>query len=200
MRSASGSVIMASPIVDGIAGHDRQHLRRQAGLVEHVGERERGQRRQLGRLQHHAVVGGDRRRELVAHHVERVVERRDRRDDAEQRQARGVDLAALAVRADVAGVDLAVVLDRELRREGPHVVGAARLVERVLPAQAGFRRDQAGELLACGRAASRRSAAGSAGARSGSASAGRPWPWRRPRAHAPAAPPAPCRRPRWCRG
>ena len=54
-----------------IAGDDRQHLGRQARLVEDVGQQQRGERRQLGRLGHHPVVGGDRRRDLVADHVER---------------------------------------------------------------------------------------------------------------------------------
>ena len=48
---------------------------------------QRGQRRQLGRLEHDAVVGGDRRRQLVRHHVERMVERRDRRDHAVERHS-----------------------------------------------------------------------------------------------------------------
>ena len=49
-----------------IAGDDRQHLRRQARLVERVGQEQRGERRQLGRLQHHAVVGGEGRRQPCA--------------------------------------------------------------------------------------------------------------------------------------
>src|ERR687897_549130 len=53
--------------------------------------------------------------------------------------------SASAVRGDVAGIDLAVVLDGELGRQRPDVVGAARLVVRILPAQAGLRRDEPGE-------------------------------------------------------
>ena len=131
-----------------IAGHDRQHLRRQPRLVEDVGQQQRGQRRQLGRLGHHAVVGGDRRRDLVADHVERMIERRDGRDAAQHRRARGVDAARLAVRSDVAGIDLAVVADRHLAGQQVDVVGAADLVERVLQAQPGLRRDQVRDLLA----------------------------------------------------
>jgi hypothetical protein len=41
-----------------------------------------------------AVVGGDRGRHLVDDLVQRMVERRDRADDALQRLAQGVDLAA----------------------------------------------------------------------------------------------------------
>ena len=68
-----------------IAGHDRQHLRRQPCLVEDVGQQQRGERRQLRGLGHHAVVGGDRRGDLVADHVEGMVERRDGRDAARAR-------------------------------------------------------------------------------------------------------------------
>ena len=66
---------------------------------------------------------------------------------AAERLARGVDAALLAVRGDVAGEDLAVVLDGELAGERIDVVGAADLVERVLLAQAGFGGDQVGDLV-----------------------------------------------------
>ena len=59
----------------GPAGHHLEHFGRQSRLVEDVGKRKRGERRQLGRLAHHAIVGGDGRRHLVRHHVERMVER-----------------------------------------------------------------------------------------------------------------------------
>jgi hypothetical protein len=45
------------------------------------------------------------------------------------------------------GVGLAVVLDGELAGERVDVIGAARLVERILPAEAGFRRDDAGKFF-----------------------------------------------------
>ena len=142
--------------VGRIAGDDRQHLGRQARLVERVGEEQRGERRQLGRLQHHAVVGGEGRRQLVRHHVERMVERRDGRDGVE-RLAQGEDLARLAVRGEIAGEGLAVVEQAELAGEGEDVVGAADLVERVLQAEARLERDQAATALPCGRPAARRS-------------------------------------------
>ena len=61
----------------GPAGDHLEHFRRQARLIENVGKRERGERRQFGRLADHAVIGGNGRRHLVRHHVERMVERRD---------------------------------------------------------------------------------------------------------------------------
>ena len=81
-------------------------------------------------------------------HVERVVERRDGRDAAQHRRARGIDAARLAVRSDVAGVDLAVVADRHLAGEQVDVVGAADLVERVLEAETRLGGDQERDLLA----------------------------------------------------
>jgi sulfite exporter TauE/SafE len=51
---------------------------------------QRRQRHLLGRLEHHAVVGGHAGHHLVRHLVHRVVERRDGGDDAQQRLALGV--------------------------------------------------------------------------------------------------------------
>ena len=81
-----------------IAGDDLEHLRRQSGFVEDVGEQQRRERHFLRGLQHHAIVGGDGRHDLVRHLVHRMVERRDRRDHAQQRIALRID-AALRGRA-----------------------------------------------------------------------------------------------------
>ena len=54
------------------------------------------------------------------------------RDHAEQRVALRVDAALLAVRREVAGEDLAVVLQALVGAEGEHVADAAGLVGRVL--------------------------------------------------------------------
>src|SRR4029450_4134465 len=45
-----------------VAGDDREHLGRQTGLVQNIRQQQRGQRGFLGGLQHHPIVGGDRRR------------------------------------------------------------------------------------------------------------------------------------------
>ena len=108
---------------------------------------DRRERHLLRGLEHHPVVGDDRRHDLVRHLVHRVVERRDRADHAEQRVALGVDAALLAVRREVAGEDLAVVLERLVGAVEQHVADPADLVERVLLAQAALGGDQVGELL-----------------------------------------------------
>ena len=133
-----------------IAGHDRQHLRRQSGLVQQVGQQQRGERRFLGRLQHHPVVGRDRRRDLVRHLVQRMIERRDGGNGAEQRLAQRVHLARLAVRRQVAREHLAVVLQRRIAGEHEHVAGAADLVDRILLAQPGLGGDQVGDRVRAG--------------------------------------------------
>jgi hypothetical protein len=61
--------------------------------------------------------------------------------------AGGEDLARLAVRGQVAGEDLPVVLDAHLRREAEDVVGAADLVEGVGLGDAELEGDEVGNLL-----------------------------------------------------
>ncbi len=70
--------------VTGQAGDHRQHFGRQPGLIGDVGQNQRGHRRQLGRFGHHAIVGGNRRRNLVRDHVQGMVERRDRGNRAQR--------------------------------------------------------------------------------------------------------------------
>ena len=48
------------------SGHEVEHAGRQPELVEDVGEQERVQRRDLGRLDHHGAAGGERRSDLGA--------------------------------------------------------------------------------------------------------------------------------------
>ncbi|MNM82782.1 hypothetical protein D3C81_948230 [compost metagenome] len=130
-----------------VAGDDGQHLRRQPGLVQDIGQHEGRQRRLLAGLEHHAVVGGHRRRDLVDDLVERMVERRDCRDHAQQRLAQRIDLAALAVVRQVAREHLAVVDQRLVGGEQQHVGGAAHFIQRILAAQPGFQRDGARDLV-----------------------------------------------------
>jgi len=77
-----------------------------------------------------------------------VVERRDRDDHAQQRIALREHAALPTVRRDVAGEDLAIVLQRGVRGEAEHVAHAADLVARVLAAQTRLARDQAAEFVA----------------------------------------------------
>ncbi len=76
-----------------------------------------------------------------------MVERGDRRDHAEQGVALGEDLALLAMRRQVAGKHLAVVVDHQLAGEVVDVEGAAAFVERILFRQAAFGGDQVGNLF-----------------------------------------------------
>ena len=128
-----------------VARHHREHLGRQAGLVEQVGEEERRQWHLLARLEHHAVVRCHRWHDLVRYLVHRVVEGRDGADGAEQRAALGVDAALLAVRREVATEDLAVVLQAFAGAEHQHVGDAAGFVGRVFHAEARFGADQVGD-------------------------------------------------------
>ena len=141
-RSTSGLVSISSAISRGSPVTTANIAGRQPRLVEHVGKQERRQRRLLGGLQHHPVVGAECRRDLVRDLVQRVVERRDRADRALQRLAQRVDLARLAVGRQVAGEHLAVVDERRVAGEREHVAGPADLVERVLLAEAALGGDE----------------------------------------------------------
>ena len=55
-----------------------------AGLVHQLHQFHAAQRRRAGRLHDHRATGRDRRRDLVNDQVERMVEGRDRRDDADR--------------------------------------------------------------------------------------------------------------------
>ena len=61
-----------------------EHALRQPGLEGQLGQAQRGERRQLGGLQHHRVAAGQRRAELPAGDQQREVPRRDQPDHAER--------------------------------------------------------------------------------------------------------------------
>ncbi|MOA24811.1 hypothetical protein D3C78_1455060 [compost metagenome] len=79
-------------------------------------------------------------------HVERVVERRDG-GNCLQRFARREDLALLAVGREIAGKNLAVILNAHLSGKREDIEGAADLVERVLLGNAELERDEIGNFL-----------------------------------------------------
>ena len=60
-----------------------------AGLGERLGEEERGERGDLGRLEDDRVAGGDGRQDLPRGHLQRVVPGGDRADDADRLAADG---------------------------------------------------------------------------------------------------------------
>ena len=64
-------------------GDDVEHAGGQAGLAGEPRQRERRQRRHLGGLDHHRAAGGQRRNDLPYGHLQRIVPRRDGRDDAD---------------------------------------------------------------------------------------------------------------------
>ena len=81
--SISGWDAIASPTSAPVPGHEVEHARREAGVVDHLGEHERVERRDLARLQHDRAARGHRVRDLGRDLVQRVVPRRDATDDTD---------------------------------------------------------------------------------------------------------------------
>ena len=77
----------------------------------------------------------------MRHHVERMVEGRNRRDGAYGFALR-VDFARFAMGCQITGKNLAVIKDRKLAREHENVIGAATFVKRILERNAEFAGDQ----------------------------------------------------------
>ena len=109
------------------AGDDVDDARRQVGLPADVGEQQRGERRGLGRLEHHGVARRERRRDLPRQHEHREVPRDHLGGDAERARVgpepRVLELVGPAgvveeVRGDQRDVDVARLLDRLAVVEG----------------------------------------------------------------------------------
>ena len=66
------------------AGHDIEHAVRQPRLLAQLAEKQRSERRLLGRLQDDGIARDQRRPELPGRDDERIVPRHDRADDAER--------------------------------------------------------------------------------------------------------------------
>jgi hypothetical protein len=81
--STSGCAASASPTT-GPRRDEVEHARRQPHLLEHLGQRERRQRRHLAGLEHDGAPGRQRRGDLGHDLVQRVVPRRDGADDADR--------------------------------------------------------------------------------------------------------------------
>ena len=105
-----------------VARHDRDHARRQLGLLEDLGEQQRGERCGLGRLQHRRVASGERRRQLPGGHQQREVPRHDLAGHAER-----LDLAPAQRVGELVGPARVV---EEVRRRERHV-HVARLADRL---------------------------------------------------------------------
>ena len=128
----------------GVALHHVEHARRHARFEVDLRQSRRGEGGELGRLEHHRVAAGERRRRLPARDLDRVVPRADPGADA-QRLPSGV--APRRTEIDVRAVDrcgdAGEVLDAVGARE--HVDGD-RLGDRL----AGVGDLELGELLVAG--------------------------------------------------
>ena len=107
--STSGCSTRACPVA-AVAGDDVDDAGRQLGLLAHLGEEQRRERRRLGGLEHDGVAGGERRRDLPRQHEQREVPG----DDLRRRRRAG---AAVGPRGGQAGI--------------LQLVGPARVVEEV---------------------------------------------------------------------
>ena len=125
-----------------VAGRDLEDALGQAALAHALGHQQRGQRRDLRRLEHDRVAGGH-RRDAVAEGVgQRVVPRPDHADDADRPVAHG-ELAAGDEQVGRADLLVGEVLRRVLGPEAEGVGGVGDLGQlRVLPRLAGLGDDR----------------------------------------------------------
>src|ERR1700722_10713797 len=76
-----------------------------------------------------------------------MIKGRDRRNRPRQRCAHRKDLAIPALSTDIARKDFAIVLDRQLAREGIDIACTPDLVSGVFPAETSFRANQDSKLF-----------------------------------------------------
>jgi hypothetical protein len=114
----------------GIRRQHAEHARRHAGALRQLGQRERRQRRLLGRLDDHRAAGGQRRRDLARDHRDRKVPRRDRRAHADRLADDERALARVGAR-DRLAVGAARFFGKPLDEGGAVDDFAARLGERL---------------------------------------------------------------------
>ena len=129
----SGFDVISPPIarcVLGGARHDGEDAGRNARLLRERRDRERGERRLLGRLQHHRAAGRERRRRLARRHRRREVPGRDPRRHAD-RLLRDVDPLVRPRRRDRVAVDALRLLAEPLVERGGVRDLDARLRERL---------------------------------------------------------------------
>ena len=89
----SGWVTNRSPTTEPLPGMTVKHALGQPGLERQLADPDRGQRGELGRLEHDGVAGGQRRREAPAGDRHREVPRHDDADHAERLVEGDVDAA-----------------------------------------------------------------------------------------------------------
>ena len=109
--------MLDEPLPDDATGADDDvdDARWYPGFQDQLGEPQRGERRQLGGLEHDGVPARERRAELPAGDVEREVPRHDQADDAEGLAEGDVDAAGDGDRLSVVLVDGAGVEVEDLR-------------------------------------------------------------------------------------
>ena len=88
-RAGESDLVDAGMIDDGrarlaVAVHEVHDARRQADLVHDLGERHRGERRELGGLEHQRVAARERRRDLPREHEQGEIPRDDLADHADR--------------------------------------------------------------------------------------------------------------------
>src|SRR3546814_4629139 len=88
---------MCDQCIDGelVTLHDIEHAIRQAGLLQQVGDQQRGGWITLRRLENEGVATDQRDREHPHRHHHREVERRDAGDDAERSEEHTSELQSL---------------------------------------------------------------------------------------------------------
>ena len=135
---------MRLPDLAAAAHHEVEGAGRQRRAADDLGQRPAAGRHQLGRLEHHAVAVGQRRRDLPGRDRERKVPGRDQADHAD-RLARDVDLHAGPHR----GHRFAAGAQRLAGEELEDLAGARRFADGLGQGLAFFARQQHAQLVAC---------------------------------------------------
>ena len=123
-------------------GDDVDDAVRNPGVARDAREHERGQRRELGRLDDDGVAGGERRRELLREDQQRMVPRRELADDAERDAPHVVQVGAFERRHRILrgardGGEVAVELgDARRAARASRAAAARRRSTRASPAPA----------------------------------------------------------------
>ncbi len=147
MRAMSGWSTIGVAHGPAAARDDVELIGRQAALVdEQLGQRDGGERRLAGRLQHHRTTGRDGRSHLVHDEVQREVERRDGPDDADRHSQCEAQLA-LTGRAGVERHHLPHQLARLGGGKEERASGPLRFDPRRLDGLSRLGGDDAGEVL-----------------------------------------------------
>ena len=94
--------------VSGHAGYDLKHLRRQPCFVENVGQGDRCEWCQLGRLADHTIVSRNGRCNLVSNHVQGMIERCYCRDSS-YRFTLSEYFSIFAMRREITGKYLTII-------------------------------------------------------------------------------------------